>query len=104
MLLDNGEGCVVVIPAPYPLEIFTPPSVEITIIDTISCINEEVFFSIESLGEEEITEWVWTFSNGTVLNGAEVSHVFSQQGNYDVSLYLEDVNGCITDIFFSTCT
>ena len=56
------------------------------------CMPFEVFFI--NIGETGVA-CEWGFGDGSVANTCgDVSHVYSEEGIYDVSLTVEDVNGC----------
>ncbi|MCO5260797.1 MAG: gliding motility-associated C-terminal domain-containing protein [Crocinitomicaceae bacterium] len=58
-------------------------------------INETVQFNDESIGA--ITSWEWHIdTNTTVIQ--HPTHTFTQAGTYDVTLIVNDVNGCIDSI------
>ncbi|MFZ6052218.1 PKD domain-containing protein [Halocola ammonii] len=68
---------------------------------TISvCLDEEITFG--DAGSQagpgfSIENWIWNFDDGTVEtldNGGDITHSFSEPGEYIVNLTVEDDNGC----------
>jgi gliding motility-associated-like protein len=73
--------------------------------DSISvgvCLNQEVIFgdngSTPGIGFN-LDSWIWNFDDGsidTLNSGSNISHVFSEPGEYIVSLAVLDNNGCVS--------
>lgn len=61
-----------------------------------SCVNAIVNFTgIPFSGN--IIQWKWNFGDGTTGSGNTTQHIYSRTGNYIVSLYAIEQNGCISD-------
>ena len=57
-------------------------------------INEgPVTFYDESVGN--ITDWEWTFGDGSYASGSQVNHTYADSGSYFLTLIVTDVNGCV---------
>lgn len=56
--------------------------------------NAIVEFSAEQLGGDPIAAWNWSFGDGGASNAASPVHQYVEEGLYDVSLQVQDVNGC----------
>lgn len=56
-----------------------------------SCPPLEVSFNTLSTG---ITQWYWEFGNGSVSTLENPSHIYSDVGNYDVTLTVTAIPGC----------
>jgi gliding motility-associated-like protein len=41
-----------------------------------------------------LTSYIWNFGDGTISNSSSVSHLFTEAGNYSVSITITDANGC----------
>ncbi len=54
-------------------------------------------FSIHRPNDQVIT-WRWTFGDGTTAFGQQVTHTYTQGGNYNVCLYITTQQGCETRI------
>lgn len=52
-------------------------------------------FTDLSTGPSAIINWYWAFGDGTASNTQNTSHVFNNQGDYNVFLIVKDLNGCI---------
>ncbi|MBC8319923.1 MAG: PKD domain-containing protein, partial [Bacteroidetes bacterium] len=57
-----------------------------------SCLNDTVYF--EGFSFDNIISWHWYFGDAGTDSVQNVSHVYTQPGNYEVSLIFEDDNGC----------
>jgi len=61
------------------------------------CIDEPVSFSGQGSAAAAgftIADYVWDFADGTTGNGMNVTHSFSEPGEYVVNLTVYDNNGC----------
>ncbi|MFY7838899.1 MAG: PKD domain-containing protein [Lacibacter sp.] len=59
------------------------------------CEKNAVLFSDRSItGGQALQKWNWNFGDGTTANNINPSHVFSTAGKYSVSLSVENVVGC----------
>lgn len=62
------------------------------------CENVPVLFSgIQNDGSTTIQNWKWDFGDQTIANGKEVSHLFSENKSYLVSLQATSTNGCVAN-------
>lgn len=60
------------------------------------CLNKETTFAENTTGST-ITKWNWNFGDGTSDTLKVVKHLYQAAGNYNVTLFTEDQNGCIGD-------
>lgn len=61
------------------------------------CMNESVSFSGQGSSAAAgftIADYVWDFADGTTGNGMNITHSFSEPGEYVVNLTIYDNNGC----------
>ncbi|MGR3713382.1 MAG: PKD domain-containing protein [Shimia sp.] len=62
--------------------------------DRIVCPSEDVAFSAGAYDSDgQITDWIWSFSDGVELRGADVSRAFDTSGPVDVTLSVLDDSG-----------
>ncbi len=95
LTVTNANGCqnmltqiIEIKPAPIPDFIFN---------DSV-CLNIPVIFTDLSVSFGSlITSWNWAFGDGTFSNETNPTHNFSQPGNYWVTLWIENLHGCIVD-------
>ena len=57
-------------------------------------VNEPIQFSATTAGGTEPYNFTWTFYDGTVLSGQNVTYSFPKPGVYEVSLTVSDKYGC----------
>lgn len=91
--ITDSTGCVGSLTKPLyisstgPTPSFTNPANR--------CINSPVNFNSTSISlGGTITNWLWNFGDGSTSTLENPIHEYSSQGNYDVSLYILDNNGC----------
>ncbi len=63
-----------------------------------ACEGEIVSFTENAIeGDTTINLWSWDFGDGNLDTGQNVSHVFKRSGQFAISLYVKDANGCDDD-------
>lgn len=90
-VVDIGQGCVsdtatVIIPVIHP-----NPVVSFTVKKDTVCEGMPILFTSPNSG---ISQWLWNFGNGTGSNVPPFTRVYSNQGTYNISLIVKDINGC----------
>jgi len=70
------------------------PVADFTITD--ACLNDSnLFQSTSTIGIGNITNWYWTFGDGTTFVGdREGNHTYSSDGTFDVTLIVTSEKGC----------
>jgi len=69
-----------------------------------ACLNEEVeFTNLSSSPNGTIETWDWDFGDGNTItitapDNPDVTHLYGQDGNYDVVLTVTDSEGCINSV------
>jgi gliding motility-associated-like protein len=90
----SNAGCrdtasVVVTVNPQPVAAFT-------VNDSTQCINGNLFsFTNQSSISSGSISYLWNFGNGVVSAQANPQHVYTQPGNYTVTLYVTSGTGCV---------
>ena len=75
----------------------TPPSVDFSFSPDAPLVGESVTFTDNSTDDGTIASREWDFGDGTTASGAEVSHTYSEAGEYTVSLTVTDDEGASSD-------
>ena len=89
-----SDGCTVLEPSTQHLVIVHPlPIVNFTPIDQKGCNPVTVNFSSTSITTNG-ANYVWNFGDGNNGNGKNISHTYTEDGTYDVSLFVTDIYGC----------
>ncbi len=82
----SGSTTVAVIKDPEPIAgFYTKP-------DIIILNGSPVSFYDQSVGN--ISQWLWDFGDGTNGWGNQVNHVYSDTGNFNITLIIIDPQGC----------
>lgn len=68
-----------------------PPVAQFVTDNILSCSGSVAFFDIS---ENAPSEWLWNFGDGTVSNLQNPQHIFTENGNYTVSLTVCNDFGC----------
>lgn len=84
------------------INVFTPPAAAFTPSQTIGCFPLPVSFTDQSQGgSSPITTWNWDFGDGGTSSQQNPSHTYALQGSFNVTLILNDANGCSTTQVFN---
>ncbi len=63
------------------------------------CAGSPTQFADNSIsGGAQVLAWNWTFSDGTMASGQQVSHVFTTAGEHNAVLTIISLNGCTSTI------
>ena len=60
----------------------------------------QVAFHDNSSGYDAIVYWHWDFGDGNSSNGKDVTHIYSQNGTYQVNLSIRDQDGTEANVTF----
>lgn len=80
------------------ITVFDSPTASFSDIEMHGCVPYTANFtdlSTPSL-DGAIINWTWVFSDGYTSSDQNPAHNYSSGGSYNVSLLVEDVNGCIS--------
>ena len=89
-----SDGCTVYSPVAQQLVVVNPlPPVVFTPVDTAGCNPVSIPFI--SSGYTSLTaDYSWNFGDGLTGSGWNPTHIYSEEGSYDVTLEITDENGC----------
>ncbi|MFN2428963.1 MAG: PKD domain-containing protein [Cryomorphaceae bacterium] len=59
------------------------------------CAPLDFSFANNSISESSSVSYLWDFGDGNTSPNRNVTHTYENPGTYSVSLYLENLNGCI---------
>lgn len=98
LIVDNGTGCLsdpveqTVTIRPLPLADF--------LLTEVSCTSNSIVLSDASLASAgSISNWFWTFGDGTTSSEQNPEHTFPKVGTYLVKLQVENSFGCKSNVF-----
>lgn len=98
LTVSNGSSTDTETKTDY-IEVFAPPVPAFIADDTQGCFPLPVQFTdLSTPGSSPIATWVWDFGDGSISQQQNPSHVYPNQGNYNVTLLLTDTNGCFTQL------
>lgn len=85
----SGQAAVTVRPLPEP-----------GFITSALCSDKQITFTDQSSIESgSISSWVWNFGDGSSLSTVQNPvHIYSNAGNYDISLSLTSNSGCVASL------
>ncbi len=80
------------------ITVYRPASVDFHAPQTQSCPGVELqFISDAAAGDAPIVDYAWGFGNGVASSLMNTSHTYSQGGVYDITLVVQDANGCTSN-------
>ncbi len=75
--------------------VFRLPQVDFHSVKTTICQNDTLSFINDVIpGDGAITNYGWGFGDGTASNSINALHSYSQTGSYNITLVVQDANGC----------
>lgn len=96
LLVENNTGCQDQVT--YTVTIDSVPDVEFTFENTCEDVLTQFFADTSVIDEDAITQWLWHFGDGDVSNLENPEHLYEVAGSYEVTLFIEDTNGCSNEI------
>lgn len=98
LTVDSGDGCT----SDTTIELNIVPSPLANFSYDNACEGEEIFFTNESLGNYENSQWIFETNENDTVFSTDASFTFNDPGNYDVTLIIEMSDGACTDTLTQT--
>jgi gliding motility-associated-like protein len=77
------------------ITVFSSPIVDFAADRSALCPNDSMHFTNHvTAGSAPVTQYAWGFGNGIASSDMNASYRFPQSGIYDVTLVVQDTNGC----------
>ena len=77
------------------ITVFADPVADFQVDTSAGCAPLMVQFTDQSIpGSDSIVSWLWDFGDGNIATGATPTHTYLTAGDFDVTLVVEDANGC----------
>lgn len=81
-----------------PIYTFPIPYIDFIADEYSGCQPKEIKFSPMASPSNLIDKYIWNFGdNNNLSNSPSLSHVYTNQGTYDVKLEIKTINGCFAD-------
>ncbi len=77
------------------IRIHANPIAEFSANPVVGCTPLSVTFTNESFTQSSSVDYDWDFGDGTQSKSQTLSHTYTHPGIYTVSLFLENLNGCL---------
>lgn len=91
--VTSDQGCVNSLT--QNITIYPGPNAAFNANPPFAYVFQPIAFTDESQSTFPIVNWTWEFGDGNGANTQNTSHDFSEGGDYEVLLIVEDDNGCI---------
>ncbi len=87
-------------PATETITVFNSPTANFSILNgNKGCATHTSNFQDLSVaGDALLTKWTWGFGDGNISNDQHPSQSYANAGDYDITLIVEDANGCKSDL------
>lgn len=80
------------------IQVLKDPVASFSFAKKSACEGEIITFNEDAReGDTTIVKWSWDFGDGNIDTGRSLNHVYKSNGNFPVSLYVQDANGCSHD-------
>lgn len=89
LTVTNTQGCFNTIP--LPVEVNQNQTITIFADQNPVCLGNPIQFSSDATN---VVSWQWNFGDGNSSTQANPSHNYQLAGNYNVTLNIQDDNGC----------
>ena len=74
----------------------TKDEIDVSTVDTIKACSPYTFNTdVYNIG---VNFWSWDFGDGVLDSGSNINHLYTESGNYHVSLNTDAPNGCQYDL------
>ncbi len=92
LTVSDAKGCVAV--DTQQVEVWEGPSASFITNLQSGCAPRPVDFLSQSGGPYPLSNWSWDFGDGNSGTGPLATHTYQNDGLYDVTLRVTDINGC----------
>ncbi|GAB4406588.1 MAG: hypothetical protein OHK0039_08350 [Bacteroidia bacterium] len=93
LTIGDANNCTATLLAPDLIRLSRPTAL-FSANTTVACPPQTVNFASLATGDTSIVQWLWDFGDGTTGSGPNPAHLYTQPGNYDVTLVIADARGC----------
>lgn len=95
--ITSKDGCIDSSTQQFS-NIYPQPKANFTTSADTICVNNQIAFTDISNGlTSEVNFWNWNFGNGSTSNLQNPTKNFSDSGSFNVSLYIHNTQGCVSD-------
>ena len=92
---DTTSGVSSTFSLPDYITVFEDPNADFSVDTTAGCAPFSVNFTdLSTSPDGTIRSWSWDFGDGTISSFQYPSHTYGASGTYDITLVVEDDNGC----------
>ncbi|MEM9933114.1 MAG: PKD domain-containing protein [Bacteroidota bacterium] len=98
LIIDDGLGCSVLLVSPTPVEILIPPAADFTTASQVGCDGTPVTLENNTFSNDSIASYTWYLGDGNTAETEDVTHLYATSGQYDISLVVTDINGCMDSL------
>ena len=95
LVVTDSVGCMDTIVKPNLINVYTPPTANFGIVDTVACVPFTIELRDSSVGgSAPIVAWFWAFGDGGSSTAQNPTYGYTIPGAYDILLIVTNANGC----------
>ena len=95
LIASNGDGCSDTLTKPNLVRLGPPAITSFTALPKSGCIPENITSGANITSPDSVVAYDWnTGDNNLHVSGSQLSHVYNNEGYYNVSLTVTTKNGC----------
>ncbi|MCB0755583.1 MAG: gliding motility-associated C-terminal domain-containing protein, partial [Flavobacteriales bacterium] len=94
LTVTSTNGCITVLNQPNYITVYPKPEAAFDVDEEVQNIIKPRF-EFTDLSTENVTNWDWTFGDGTYENDQHPIHYYDAVGDYPVQLIVETQYGCL---------
>ncbi|MEL6845381.1 MAG: PKD domain-containing protein, partial [Bacteroidota bacterium] len=95
MLIEDDNGCIVVVGNNDNIQIQPQPAPAFTVDRNAICLGQSVSFTNNTFSERPITGYFWEFGDGNTSTAINPTYTYTDTGTYVVRLTATTVDGCV---------
>lgn len=99
LTVTNAAGCSNTLTIPDFITV-EEPTIAINANVRQGCIALPVSFTDSTISNDPIVDWLWDFGDGNTANTQNPSHIYANEGIFDVTLTITTAGGCIQTATF----
>lgn len=92
----NDKGCFLTVEQNFDL--FNFPTGNFTVDEDFGCQPFEVSFTAVNLQLPGASDLFWQLGDGSTATGNTISHIYTEAGIFDVTLFINSLENCITQV------
>jgi gliding motility-associated-like protein len=99
LIVTSNYGCTDTLTYPNFIHVFPLPVANYFTDNNNFLVTDVIQFRDQSIGNNQIAQWLWDFGDGNIANTTNPTHSFADTGTYKVSLVVTNNYGCMDTMY-----